>query len=87
MKRFKYIGFTLAAFLGFISCQQKDLFLHETNGNNPVNVVIHWDSVPTDQLVLPSKMTVHWYPETGSIFLPRWVLTVDANGCTGLITM
>ena len=67
MRCFKYIVLTLVAFLGFISCQQKDLFLHETNGNLPVNVVIHWDSVPADQLVLPSNMIVHWYPEAGNI--------------------
>ena len=68
MKRFIYIVFILAVFLGFISCQHKDLFLHETDGKDHlVNVVIHWDSVPASQLVLPSRMTVHWYPEAASI--------------------
>ena len=68
MKRFKNIIFTFTVFLGFISCQQKELFLHETNGkNHPVDVVIHWDSVPPSQLVLPNRMTVHWYPEASSL--------------------
>ena len=69
MKRFReYIVFTFVVLLGFISCQQKDLFPHETDGKNyPANVVIHWDSVPANQLVLPSRMTVHWYPDAGSI--------------------
>ena len=69
MKHIKYIIFTLAVFLGFISCHQKDLFLHaEANGGDyPVNVVIHWDSVPASQLVLPNTMTVHWYPKVGSL--------------------
>jgi|GEM_PF-6762551 len=88
MKRIKYIVFTLVMFMGFISCQQKDLYQHETNGGNyPVNVVIHWDSVPAGQLSLPNRMTVHWYPEGASIISsemgPRggreWLNKADYN--------
>ena len=69
MKRFRYILFMLAVICGFISCEHKDLYLctHERSGNNPVNVIIHWDSVPSNQLKLPRSMTVHWYPATGGI--------------------
>jgi hypothetical protein len=48
--------------LSFAACEQKDLFLPSPNGNIPVNVVIHWDSVPSNMLTLPRNMTVHWYP-------------------------
>jgi len=50
---------------GFIACEQKELFLPLPKGNIPVNVVIHWDSVPSNTLVLPGDMTVHWYPSSG----------------------
>ena len=69
MRHIKYILFTLAILCGFISCEHKELYLcmPARSGNNNVNVVIHWDSVPGNQLKLPNKMTVHWYPEAGSI--------------------
>jgi hypothetical protein len=67
MKHFKYISFILTIILGLVSCQQKELFLCSPEGDIPVNVVIHWDSVPSDQLVLPRDMTVHWYPTTGRL--------------------
>ena len=68
MKRYKYIVFTLAMFIGFISCDNLDPCPYETFvKNNTVDVIIHWDSVPANQLVLPKKMTVHWYPEGSSI--------------------
>ena len=69
MKHIKNILFTLAILCGFISCEHKDLYLcvPERSGNNTVNVVIHWDSVPSSQLRLPRNMTVHWYPEKGSL--------------------
>ena len=68
MKRLKYILFTLTV-LGLISCEHKDLYLcaPERDGNNSVNVVIHWDSVPSNQLKLPKNMTVHWYPASSGI--------------------
>ena len=69
MRRFRYILFTLAILCGFISCEHKELFLcaPERSGNSNVNVVIHWDSVPENQLKLPRNMTVHWYPVSGSL--------------------
>jgi len=67
MKRFKYISLILTIVLGLVSCQQKELFLCSPAGNIPVNVVIHWDSVPNNQLVLPRDMTVHWYPTKGRL--------------------
>ena len=67
MNSFKYISFILTFVLGLVSCQQKELFLCSPAGDIPVNVVIHWDSVPNDQLVLPRNMTVHWYPTVGRL--------------------
>ena len=68
MERVKYILLMLTVLSGFISCEQKDLYLCLPEiGNNPVNVVIHWDSVPDNQLVLPKNMTVHWYPASGGL--------------------
>jgi len=68
MKRLENILITLSVFCGLISCQQKELFIcdHE-GGNNLFNVVIHWDSVPVNQRVMPRNMTVHWYPASGSL--------------------
>ncbi|MDR0231178.1 MAG: fimbrillin family protein [Dysgonamonadaceae bacterium] len=63
MKRIiTYITGLIALLMGFVACEQKELFLHSPKGNIPVNVEIHWDSVPSDMLVLPKDMTVHWYP-------------------------
>ena len=69
MKRINYILFTLAVMCSFISCNHKDLEIctHIRSGNNPVNVIIHWDSVPANELKLPKNMTVHWYPATGGL--------------------
>ena len=69
MKRINYILFTLAVICSFISCDHKDLEIctHIRSGNNPVNVFIHWDSVPANELRLPRNMTVHWYPATGGL--------------------
>ena len=67
MNSFKYISFILILILGLVSCQQKELFLCSPEKDIPVNVVIHWDSVPSDKLVLPRDMTVHWYPTTGHL--------------------
>ena len=67
MKCFKYISLTLAIVWGLVSCQQKELFFCSPAGDIPVNVVIHWDSVPNEQLVLPRDMTVHWYPTVGRL--------------------
>jgi len=68
MKRIYYIfvGF-IVLLLGFFACEQKELFLHTPKGNIFVNVEIHWDSVPSNMLVLPKDMTVHWYPASSSI--------------------
>ena len=89
MKRIKYILFTLAVIYGFISCEHKELNLcvPARIGNNPVNVVIHWDSVPNNQLVLPKNMTVHWYPASGSLISSdmgvyggyEWLYSADYN--------
>jgi hypothetical protein len=53
--------------LGFISCQHKELFLCPEEGDIPIHVIIHWDSVPSSQPVLPGNMTVHWYPVSSSL--------------------
>lgn len=52
---------------GFIACEQRELYLCTQTGDIPVNVVIHWDSVPSDQLLLPNDMTVHWYSTATSL--------------------
>ncbi|MDR2804701.1 MAG: fimbrillin family protein [Dysgonamonadaceae bacterium] len=49
--------------LSFIACQHKEITECPAT-NIPVNIVIHWDSVPANTLELPGKMTVHWYPTT-----------------------
>ena len=67
MNRIKHILFSLTIIWGLVSCQQKDLFLCSSEGDIPVNVVIHWDSVPSDKLMLPRNMTVHWYPAVGHL--------------------
>ena len=67
MKRFAHILLTLAAISGFVSCEHKELFFCDPIQNVPINVVINWDSVPNNQLVLPRNMTVHWYPAEGSL--------------------
>jgi hypothetical protein len=55
----------VAVWGGLTSCEQKQFFLCPPTGNIPAQVIIHWDSVPTNQLVLPNDMTVHWYPRRG----------------------
>jgi hypothetical protein len=72
-----FLGLVIA-WTGFASCQQKELFPCNTAGNRPVHVIIHWDSVPETQLVLPKDMTVHWYPQQGSL------LTADMNVYGGM---
>ena len=67
MKRLTHILLTLVLILGFVSCKQEELFLCSPLRNVPINVVIHWDSVPANKLVLPRNMTVHWYPTQGSL--------------------
>ena len=68
MKRFTAYIISGIALMGcFTACEHKELFLHSTRGNVPIQVVIHWDSVPDNKLSLPRDMTVHWYPETGSL--------------------
>ena len=69
MKRFTHILLTIAAISGIVSCTQKDpeLAFCSPLQNVPINVVINWDSVPSNQLVLPRNMTVHWYPVKGSL--------------------
>ena len=69
MKRFAHILLTLAAISGIVSCTQKDpeLAFCDPIQNVPINVVINWDSVPNNQLILPRNMTVHWYPAEGSL--------------------
>jgi len=56
----------IALLTGFAACEHKELFLH-SEGNVSVNVVIHWDSVPSNRLVLPKDMTVHWYPASNGL--------------------
>ena len=67
MKRLTHILLTLVLISGIVSCEQKELFLCSPLRNVPMNVVINWDSVPSNQLVLPRNMTVHWYPANGSL--------------------
>ena len=69
MKRFTHILLTLALLSGIVSCAQKEPELDFCSPlqNVPINVVINWDSVPNNQLVLPRNMTVHWYPAKGSL--------------------
>jgi hypothetical protein len=57
------------AWAGLTSCEQKELFQCPPINDIPVNVIIHWDSVPAGQLVLPKDMTVHWYPQEGGSLL------------------
>jgi len=57
----------IALLLGFAACTQKELFSHSPEGDIPVNVIIRWDSVPSNMLTLPRDMTVHWYPESGPL--------------------
>ncbi|GHV58547.1 hypothetical protein FACS1894182_11210 [Bacteroidia bacterium] len=64
LKRFIYLLPVVVSLL-CTACEQKELFLCPTMGDLPVNVIIHWDSVPDNQLVLPKNMTVHWYPGKG----------------------
>ncbi|GHV23272.1 hypothetical protein FACS1894174_08910 [Bacteroidia bacterium] len=64
LKKFIYILLAIVLLL-FTACEQKDLFLCSPAGDIPVNVKIHWDNVPANQLVLPGNMTVHWYPKRG----------------------
>ncbi|MDR1527424.1 MAG: fimbrillin family protein [Dysgonamonadaceae bacterium] len=52
---------------GFTSCEHKELFVCPPTGNIPARVIIHWDSVPANQLLLPNNMTVHWYPQQGTL--------------------
>jgi hypothetical protein len=70
------IGILTALLLLLItSCQQKELFLCPPMGDIPVNVIIHWDSVPTniynpisaDKIVMPSRMSVYWYPSRSTL--------------------
>jgi hypothetical protein len=56
----------MALLVSFTACEQKELFLCPPAGNIPVDVVIHWDSIP-DNLYLPQNMTVHWYSESGTL--------------------
>ena len=82
----------------FTACTQKDLFV-DPYGNLEINVEIHWDSVPASMLTLPRDMTVHWYPQDGSIIASdmgvyggkEWldaniydVMCMDFNGPTTL---
>jgi hypothetical protein len=57
----------MALLMSFTACEQKELFLCPPAGNIPVDVVIHWDSIPDDLLYLPQNMTVHWYSESGTL--------------------
>jgi hypothetical protein len=66
LKRFIYVLLAIALLL-FAACEQKELFPCQTAGNVPVKVIIHWDNVPSNELVLPGSMTVHWYPEGGRL--------------------
>jgi len=68
MKRITTIFVMLTVLYGIFSCRQKELFICDHDGgDNLFNVVIHWDSVPANQRVLPNKMTVHWYPLSGQL--------------------
>jgi hypothetical protein len=53
--------------MSFTACEQKELFLCPPPGDVPVDVVIHWDSIPDDVLYLPQNMTIHWYSESGTL--------------------
>ncbi|MDR0542080.1 MAG: fimbrillin family protein [Dysgonamonadaceae bacterium] len=69
MMKFKRLTSIVMIFVSllFTACEQKELFPCPPAGNIPVNVMIHWDSVPANPLVLPNNMTVHWYPSKGSL--------------------
>ena len=92
------VGF-IALLLGFTVCDHKDLTPCPVTGDVPVNVIIRWDSVPSDMLALPRDMTVHWYPASSSIIASdisvyggrEWlyadiydVMCMDFNGPTTL---
>lgn len=68
MKRLTiYIIGAIVFLLSIVSCEQEELYLCPPAGNIPVDVVIHWDSVPSNMLSLPNDMTVHWYSPLTSL--------------------
>ncbi len=99
MKRLiKYTGI-ITLLQCFVACQHKELYQDEPQGDVPVDVIIHWDSVPSHTLELPRNMTVHWYPSLNGLIStdmsPRggkeWlnadeydVMCMDFNGPTTL---
>lgn len=83
MKRLIYISTALLLLL-INSCEQKELFFCPPMGDIPVNIMIHWDSVPiniytpvpVDKITMPGRMSVYWYPNRSALVTSN----IDAYG-------